>query len=48
MAWGTVEAEPEVLTVFKKQRQRERREIDRAFAAMRRCVEEGHTPEGDG
>lgn len=32
-----------LLTVFKKQRRQERAEIERAEAAMRRCVAEGHT-----
>ncbi len=34
-----------LLTVFKKSRQRETREIDRADAAMHRCIEKGHTAE---
>src|SRR5438445_11756875 len=33
-----------LLTVFRKTRQREETEIDRAEAAMRRCMAEGHTP----
>jgi hypothetical protein len=36
-----------LLTVFAKQRQRERREIDRAWRAMQRCVAEGHVVEED-
>jgi hypothetical protein len=36
-----------LLTVFKKQCRQERAEIDRSEAAMRRCVAEGHTAEGD-
>lgn len=32
-----------LLSVFKKQRRQERAEIERADAAMRRCVAEGHT-----
>jgi len=32
-----------LLTVFKKQRRQERAEIERAAAAMNRCVAEGHT-----
>lgn len=31
-----------LLTVFGKQRRRERSEIDRAERAMKRCTEEGH------
>ena len=31
-----------LLTVFKKQRGRERAEVDRAARAMRRCIEEAH------
>src|SRR5437899_7262489 len=34
-----------LLTVFKKQRRRERAEIDRAEQAMRRCIEEAHKAE---
>jgi hypothetical protein len=34
-----------LLTVFKKARQRETGEIDRAGVAMRRCIERGHTAE---
>lgn len=37
-----------LLTVFKKQRQNERAEVQRAHRAMRRCIAEGHTAgEGD-
>lgn len=36
-----------LLTVFHKTRQREDAEIDRAEAAMRRCVAEAHTAEQD-
>jgi hypothetical protein len=36
-----------LLTVFRKTRQREEAEIDRAEAAMRRCIAEGHTAEED-
>lgn len=36
-----------LLTVFTKQRRREQAEIDRAERAMKRCIEEGHTAEGD-
>jgi hypothetical protein len=36
-----------LLTVFAKQRQRERREIERAWRAMQRCVVEGHVVEED-
>ncbi len=32
-----------LLTVFRKTRQREKAEVDRANAAMRRCVAEEHT-----
>lgn len=32
-----------LLTVFKKQRSTERAELDRARAAMRRCIEQAHT-----
>ena len=31
-----------LLTVFKKQRGRERAEVDRVARAMRRCIEEAH------
>lgn len=31
-----------LLTVFQKQRQREKREIDRAERAMKKCIDEGH------
>ena len=34
-----------LLTVFTKSRQREMHEIDRAAAAMGRCIERGHTVE---
>src|SRR5712691_4712042 len=34
-----------LLTVFKKSRQRETAEIDRAEVAMQRCIERGHTAE---
>jgi hypothetical protein len=34
-----------LLTVFRKTRRRERREIDRAERAMERCIAEGHTAE---
>lgn len=34
-----------LLTVFKKARQRERAEIDRAAKAMAKCLAEGHTAE---
>lgn len=34
-----------LLTVFRKTRQREEAEIERAEAAMRRCVAEGHAVE---
>jgi hypothetical protein len=34
-----------LLTVFRKQRSNERSEIERARAAMRRCIEQGHTAE---
>lgn len=33
------------LTVFKKSKTRETREVDRAERAMRRCIEQGHTAE---
>ncbi len=36
-----------LLTVFRKTRQREATEIDRADAAMRRCMAEEHTAEED-
>lgn len=32
-----------LLTVFKKTKQRERAEVDRAERAMKRCITEGHT-----
>ena len=34
-----------LLTVFKKTKARETREVDRAERAMRRCIEQGHTAE---
>ncbi len=34
-----------LLTVFRKQRGRERAEIERARRAMERCIREGHTAE---
>ena len=34
-----------LLTVFRKQRQREQVETERAYRAMRRCVEERHEAE---
>lgn len=34
-----------LLTVFRKSQRRERREVERAWRAMQRCVEEGHTAE---
>jgi hypothetical protein len=34
-----------LLTVFAKSRPRERREVQRAEEAMRRCIEQGHTAE---
>jgi hypothetical protein len=37
-----------LLTVFSKQRRREVAEIDRAERAMKRCMREGHTAEGEG
>lgn len=36
-----------LLTVFHKQRRRERAEIERAVRAMDRCIEHGHTAEDD-
>lgn len=36
-----------LLTRFRKQRMNERAEIERARAAMRRCVEEQHTAEDE-
>jgi hypothetical protein len=36
-----------LLTVFRKQRQRERAEIERAVRAMERCIAEGHTREDE-
>ena len=36
-----------LLTVFVKTQRQERREIDRAEKAMKRCVAEGHTVEED-
>lgn len=37
-----------LLTVFRKQRRQERREIERAYKAMERCIEEKHVAEEDG
>lgn len=36
-----------LLTVFVKTRQRERREIQRAWSAMQTCIAEGHAVEED-
>lgn len=36
-----------LLTVFRKQRRRERTEIKRAVRAMERCIADGHTTEND-
>jgi hypothetical protein len=36
-----------LLTVFGKQRRRERAEVARAERAMKRCMAEAHTAEGD-
>jgi hypothetical protein len=36
-----------LLTVFRKQRQNERNELQRARWAMNRCITEGHTAEED-
>ena len=36
-----------LLTVFRKQRQNERAEVNRARTAMARCIAEGHTAEED-
>jgi hypothetical protein len=36
-----------LLTVFRKQRRQERAEIERAYKAMRRCIEEKHVTEED-
>jgi hypothetical protein len=36
-----------LLTVFRKQRRQERAEIERAYKAMRRCIEEKHVTEKD-
>lgn len=36
-----------LLTVFAKTRPRERHEIDRAWKAMQRCIDEGHVTEED-
>jgi hypothetical protein len=33
--------------VFRKQRQNERAEVQRAIRAMERCIAEGHTTEED-
>lgn len=45
-AVGPTLEESDVLTVFKKSRERETGEIERAERAMRRCIEQGHTAEG--
>ena len=37
-----------LLTVFTKQKRRERGEIDRAEQAMKRCIQDGHTGEDGG
>lgn len=37
-----------LLTVFRKQRRQERAEIERAYKAMQRCIEEKHVAEEDG
>jgi len=37
-----------LLTVFRKQRRHERAEIERAYRAMQRCIEEEHVAEEDG
>jgi len=36
-----------LLTVFRKQRRQERAEIERAYKAMQRCIEEQHVAEED-
>lgn len=36
-----------LLTVFRKQRQRERSDIDRAVRAMEKCIAKGHTVEDE-
>lgn len=36
-----------LLTVFRKQRQNERHEVERARRAMARCIKDGHTAEED-
>lgn len=36
-----------LLTVFRKQRRQERAEIERAYKAMQRCIEESHVAEED-
>jgi hypothetical protein len=36
-----------LLTVFRKQRNNERHEVNRAHAAMARCITEGHTADED-
>jgi hypothetical protein len=36
-----------LLTVFRKQRNNERNEVNRAHAAMARCISEGHTADED-
>jgi hypothetical protein len=36
-----------LLTVFRKQRRQERAEVERAYKAMQRCIEESHVAEED-
>ena len=36
-----------LLTTFRKTRQREAAEVDRAYVAMERCIAEGHTAGDD-
>jgi hypothetical protein len=36
-----------LLTTFRKQRSNERSEVTRARQAMRRCIDQGHTAEGE-
>jgi hypothetical protein len=36
-----------LLTMFRKQRRQERAEIERAYKAMQRCIEERHVAEED-